>query len=49
VPPPNPRAGRYAKQARGYKAFGLARLPPDPPLAMDPTLLGANWPLTLGG
>jgi hypothetical protein len=29
------RAGRYVKQATGYRAFVPSPLPPDPPLAMD--------------
>jgi Fic family protein len=29
------RAGRYVKQASGYRAFIPAPLPPDPPIAMD--------------
>ena len=33
------RAGRYVKQATGYRAFIPAPLPPDPPVAMDAEIL----------
>src|SRR5918992_649541 len=32
------RAGQYEKQVGGYRAFIPARLPPNPPLAMDDDL-----------
>lgn len=33
------RAGRYVKQPQGYRAFIPAPLPPDPPVAVDSTML----------
>jgi len=33
------RAGRYVKQASGYRAFILAPLPPDPPIEISPAML----------
>jgi cell filamentation protein, protein adenylyltransferase len=44
------RAGRYKMQAAGYRAFVPAPLPPDPPLAIDPELLGllSNADLAVG-
>ncbi|HUS98660.1 MAG TPA: Fic/DOC family N-terminal domain-containing protein, partial [Hyphomicrobiaceae bacterium] len=32
------RAGKYVKQAKGYRAFVPAPLPPSPPIAMDAPL-----------
>ncbi len=34
------RAGRYVAQPQGYKAFIPKPLPPDPPLEVDPEMLG---------
>ena len=34
------RSGRFITQAEGYAAFVPNPLPPDPPLALDPSLLG---------
>jgi Fic family protein len=40
VPSNEHRAGRYVSQPTGYRAFIPARLPPDPPVALDGELLG---------
>ncbi|MEO8182467.1 MAG: Fic family protein [Deltaproteobacteria bacterium] len=37
----NTRAGQFAQQAQGYRAFEPAPLPPEPPLRFDGALLGA--------
>ena len=34
-----PRAGRFVKQPRGYRAFIPAPLPPDPPVVLDAPLV----------
>jgi len=36
------RAGRFVKQPAGYTAFVPAPLPPDPPVRMDETMVGAG-------
>ena len=33
------RAGRYVKQATGYRAFIPASLPPEPPIEIGPAML----------
>lgn len=38
---PSDRAGRYVRQVTGYSAFIPAPLPPDPPLALDASLIQA--------